>query len=89
MAKPDKEVLELAELMKLTGVGASEASQAASMAQSNWSRWFNRGMSPTLAKFRKFRSAVIAIAVREDKLPDGCENKPVSALIDIARGWRV
>lgn len=89
MAKPDQEVSELAELMKLTGVGASEASQAAGMAQSNWSRWFNRGMSPTLAKFRKFRAAVIDIAVREGGLPEGCENKPVSALVDIAKGWRV
>lgn len=88
MAKPDKEVAELELLMRLTSVTAAKAAQRAGMAPSNWSRWFNLGMSPTLSKFRKFRAAVIDLGI-EGGLPDDAHNRTVPELIELAKGWRV
>jgi hypothetical protein len=90
MAKPDKEVAELELLMRLTSVSAAEAARrAGNMAPSNWSRWFNLGMSPTLSKFSKFRAAVIDLGVERGVLPQGAHNRTVPELIELAKGWRV
>jgi hypothetical protein len=85
----DKEVKELAELMRLTAVGVYEASARAGIAPSNWSRWRGHGVSPNLSKFGKLRSAVTALAVESGRLPEGCEHKSVPELIELAKGWRV
>lgn len=90
MAKPDKEVAELEHLMRLTGVSAAEAARrAGNMAPSNWSRWFNLGMSPTLSKFCRFRSAVIDLGIEKGALPQGAHDSAVAQLIELAKGWRV
>lgn len=90
MAKPDKEVAQLEHLMRLTNVSAYEASRrAGNMAPSNWSRWFNLGMSPTLSKFSRFRAAVIDLGVEKGALPENAHDKPMAELIEIAKGWRV
>ena len=89
MAKPDKEVAELEYLMRLTGVSAAEACRrAGNMAPSNWSRWFNLGMSPTLSKFSRFRAAVIDLGI-EGGLPEDAHSRTVPELIELAKGWRV
>lgn len=85
----DKEVLELAELMRLTGAGVYEASGRARISPSNWPRWKDHGVSPKLSMFRKFRSAVVDVAVDSGRLPEGCEHKTVPELIELAKGWRV
>jgi len=90
MAKPDKEVAELEHLMRLTSVSAAEACRrAGNMAPSNWSRWFNLGMSPTLSKFSRFRAAVIDLGVERGRLPEDAHNRTVPELIEIAMWWRV
>jgi len=90
MAKPDKEVAELEYLMRLTGVSAAEACRrAGNMAPSNWSRWFNLGMSPTLSKFSKFKAAVFDLGFENGVLPEARHEKTTAQLIEIAKGWRV
>lgn len=88
MAKPDKEVAELELLMRLTSVTAAKAAQRAGMAPSNWSRWFNLGMSPTLSKFSRFRAAVIDLGIGRG-LPDDAHNRTVPELIELAKEWIV
>lgn len=88
MAKPDKEVAELELLMRLTSVTAAKAAQRAGMAPSNWSRWFNLGMSPTLSKFSKFKAAVFDLGFENGVLPEGRHEKTTAQLIEIAKGWR-
>lgn len=86
MAKPDKEVAELELLMRMTSVTAAKAARRAEMAPSNWSRWFNHGMSPTLSKFSRFRAAVIDLG-KERGLPDNAHDMTTEQLIELAKRW--
>lgn len=80
----EKEVLDLDQLMRVTGVGVYESANRAGIAPSNWSRWRGHGVSPHMGKFAKMRGAVIDLAVEAGKLPDGSRSKPVPELIEIA-----
>ncbi len=85
----DKEVLELDQLMRLTGVGVYESAARAGIAPSNWSRWRGHGISPSLSKFGKMRVAVIKLAIENGALPIDCDGKTVAELIELAKEWRV
>ena len=81
----EKEVLDLDQLMRVTGVGVYESAERANMSPSNWSRWRNHGVSPNMGKFAKLRRAVIDLAIENDKLPLDCHHMPVAELIEMVR----
>lgn len=80
----EPEVQELDHLMRLCKVGVGESSERAGIAESNWRRWRN-GVSPHMSKFRKFRTAVIDIAVERKFLGPGCHHLSMAELIDMAK----
>jgi len=87
MAEP--EVHDLDHLMRICGVSVTDASARAGIAESNFRRWRNQGVSPNMGRFNKLKSAVVQLAVEQDKLPEGCQHKVVPELIELAKGWRV
>ena len=77
------EVIELDRLMRLCGVTPGKAAEKAGIAESNWRRW-RLGVVPSDSRFRKFRVAVIDIAVERGILEMGCHSLSMALLIDMA-----
>lgn len=77
------EVIELDRLMRLCGVTPGKAAERSGVSESNWRRW-RLGVVPSLDRFRKFRVAVIDIAVERGILEVGCHSLAMVLLIDMA-----
>lgn len=65
-----------------------KACAMANIATANPAKWRN-GREPMPSKFRRFRTAVIDMAIDGGALPPDCHHLTMAELIELAKEWRV
>lgn len=84
----ETDVFDIEHLASRCGINPLDGFRVAGLSTSNFYRW-KQGIAPNTRKLNQWRKAVIDLAIREGALPEGCENKTVPELIELAKGWRV